>query len=107
MYSLLLAIFATDCKYLYVCYLLLVLTFVSRLLLQLVNNVSKQGSLNMEKFEENLFRGRKGLVCFSFGFRLRLLFAFVLFLTALAKSALNNYESDVSFKKKKRFIKEK
>ncbi len=58
----------------------------------------------MEKSETSSPRRRKGRARFSFGFSLAFVFVFVLFVTALAKFALDNYESDLMFKKKKRFM---
>jgi hypothetical protein len=58
----------------------------------------------MEKSETGLPRRRKGRTPFSFGFSLGFLFIFVLFVIALAKFALDNYENDLTYKKKKRFM---
>jgi hypothetical protein len=58
----------------------------------------------MEKSETGLPRRRKGRTRFSFGFSLGFLFIFVLFVIALAKFALDNYENDLTYKKKKRFM---
>ena len=49
-------------------------------------------------------RQRKGRTRFSFGFSLAFLFMFVLFVIALAKFALDTYESELMFKKRKRFM---
>ena len=58
----------------------------------------------MEKPETNSPRRRKGKVGFSLGFSLGFLFVFVLFLTTLAKVALDNYEKDIMLRKQKRFM---
>ena len=58
----------------------------------------------MEKSEASPLRRRKGRARFSFGFSLAFLFMFVVFVIALAKFALDTYESELMFKKKKRFM---
>lgn len=58
----------------------------------------------MEKSETNSPRRRKGRISISLWFSLGFLIVFVLFLTALAKIALDNYEKDIKLKKQKRFM---
>lgn len=58
----------------------------------------------MELLDTNSTKRRRSCRSFSLIFSLGFLLVFVLFVTALAKFGLDNYENDLLLQKKKRFM---